>query len=196
MKPTELLIKEHRVIEVVLDCLVKIIEQGISLHRLNFLRTEEAIDFFRNYADKWHHKKEEDHLFNMVESKNEKQGNEHIQDLKSEHEKNRGFVKGMDASFREAAHGDMKELMEFAKNAREYIDVIKGHIIKEDRIVFPYADEILSSHDQMKLEIAFKETEETDVDNNTNEKYIEIAKKLAMVYNVPEEIDKIWEENK
>jgi hemerythrin-like domain-containing protein len=68
MKPTEILSSEHRVIEQVLGCLEKIIEQARQNGRLERQPAEDAIAFFRNFADRCHHGKEEAHLFPALEA--------------------------------------------------------------------------------------------------------------------------------
>ncbi|MEK6816956.1 MAG: hemerythrin domain-containing protein, partial [Nanoarchaeota archaeon] len=63
MKATEILSEEHRHILKVIDAIeeeCKALEAGKSLDKKFFL---DAIDFIRNYADKFHHAKEEDILF-------------------------------------------------------------------------------------------------------------------------------------
>jgi len=63
MKPTQILSEEHKYILEVIAALnreCQSLESGKNLDK-NFF--EEAIDFIRNYADKFHHAKEEDILF-------------------------------------------------------------------------------------------------------------------------------------
>ena len=69
MKPTEILSGEHRVIEQVLTCLEQIAETCRKDGRLDKLSAEQALNFFRNFADRCHHGKEEAHLFPAIEAK-------------------------------------------------------------------------------------------------------------------------------
>lgn len=184
MSPIELLINEHRYIVLVLDCLSKMVEESLTRKKLNFLRAEEVVDFFRNFADKWHHKKEEDILFKIMIERGLTGDSDYVADLTGEHEKGRSHVKGMDDAFREAAHGDMKEVMNFGRHAREYIDLLKGHILKEDRIVFPYVEEFFTDDDMHLLTDKFIKAGKEDDDKDTETKYINIANSLALVYNI------------
>ena len=63
MKPTDLLSNEHRVIEQVLDCLEKMVARSAEHQQLEEEPARQAVDFFRNFADRCHHGKEEAHLF-------------------------------------------------------------------------------------------------------------------------------------
>jgi len=66
---TEILSDEHRVIEVVLTCLGKITEEANSTGKLDEASANQAIDVIRTFADKCHHGKEEDHLFETLVKK-------------------------------------------------------------------------------------------------------------------------------
>ena len=69
MNPTDILMDEHRVIEQVLNCLEKIIEQATAAGRLEEEPAREALDFFRTFADRCHHGKEEAHLFPLMQTR-------------------------------------------------------------------------------------------------------------------------------
>jgi len=69
MQPVEILISEHRLIEQMVSLLEKEIEKTTSAGKVdpNFLVA--VVDFFRTYADKYHHGKEEGILFKELSSK-------------------------------------------------------------------------------------------------------------------------------
>ena len=69
MKPTEILSGEHRVIEQVLDCLERIAQRCRDEAVWTEASAMQALDFFRNFADRCHHGKEETHLFPAMEAK-------------------------------------------------------------------------------------------------------------------------------
>ena len=69
MRPTEILMQEHRVIEQVLDCLETMAQRAEAGEGVDLESAKQAIDFFRNFADRCHHGKEEDCLFPLLEQK-------------------------------------------------------------------------------------------------------------------------------
>lgn len=184
MSPLDLLVHEHRYIEIVLDCLSRMVEESLTRKKLNFLRAEETVDFFRNYADRWHHKKEEDILFKLMVEKDKIGETDYVSDLTSEHEKGRSHVRGMNDAFREAAHGDMEDVMNFGRHAREYIDLLRGHILKEDRIVFPFVEKAFGADDLSSLEEMFRKAESKGQESGSQEKFSDTAIRLAQVYNI------------
>jgi len=116
---------------------------------------EKVIRFIRNYADKFHHAKEEDILFKEF-NKCAEEGCVHcnpVEQMLLEHELGRGFVKGMEDGLRE---GNKKKLTE---NAGGYCQLLREHILKEDSILYPMADEALSQNTQKSMGKKFKKVE-------------------------------------
>ena len=68
MKATEILIQEHRIIEQGLNCLEVMAQQAANKKMLDEERAFQAIEFFKNFADKCHHGKEEERLFPALEA--------------------------------------------------------------------------------------------------------------------------------
>jgi hemerythrin-like domain-containing protein len=57
------------------------------------------------------------------------------------------------------------------KASRSYIDLLSKHIQKEDNILYPLANQILTEEDQEELERGFEEVEEKVMGPGVHEKY-------------------------
>jgi hemerythrin-like domain-containing protein len=57
MQPIDILMSEHRVIEQVLRCLERMAEKCLLYGHFDLQAVRQAIDFFRNFADRCHHQK-------------------------------------------------------------------------------------------------------------------------------------------
>ncbi len=181
---TKILSDEHRVIEVVLDCLDKISEEANSAGKLDEESALQAIDVIRTFADKCHHGKEEDHLFaTLIEKGMPKEGGP-VGQMLVEHEQGRAFVKGMADSVSDAATGDAEALSKFSQNAQGYVQLLRAHIKKEDGVLFPMADKVLNDEDQKELMKAFDVVESDHMGTGTHERYIGIVVSLAKKYGV------------
>ena len=189
MKPTDILMQEHRVIEQVLNCLEKMAEQSEEEGRLHREHAEQAVAFFRAFADQCHHGKEEDRLFPLAHERGISREGGPIGQMLLEHTQGRAAVKKMDEAIPGAAEGDPAALEAFRKGAREYIDLLRAHIRKEDECLFPMADQVLSPRDQEDLMASFEEAESTLHEPGTHEKFLEIANHLADYYGVPKVAD-------
>ncbi|MDF1543660.1 MAG: hemerythrin domain-containing protein [bacterium] len=181
---TKILSDEHRVIEVVLDCLDKITEEANSVGKLNEESAVQAIDVIRTFADKCHHGKEENHLFATLVKKGMPQEGGPVGQMLVEHEQGRAFVKGMADSVVEAAAGNADALSKFTQNAHGYVQLLRAHIQKEDGVLFPMADKVLNEEDQKELMKAFEVVESDHMGAGTHEKYIGIVVSLAKQYRV------------
>jgi hemerythrin-like domain-containing protein len=136
-KPIGVLMIEHRLIERALTAL----EAKVNAGRPDVIAFAELIDFFGTYADATHHGKEEDIMF--VEADALAMGDELtrvLAELRDEHVRFRGYRRAMDADNRRLAAGDHAALGELAAKAREFIPLLRQHIVKEDKVFFPGFD--------------------------------------------------------
>jgi hemerythrin-like domain-containing protein len=186
MKPSDILSGEHRVIELVLNCLEKISEACLRDDRLDEMSAREAIDFFRNFADRCHHGKEEAHFFPAMEAKGFSRESGPTGVMLREHELGREYIRGMDDAVDEASSGDRSACSKFIANAQNYLDLLREHIEKEDHCLFSMADQAFDEEDQQKLLAAFARVESEEIGDGTHEKYLAIANELAQRFGVAE----------
>lgn len=184
MKPTEILASEHRVIEQVLDCLERMVQRAAAAGALEKQPAEEAIEFFRNFADRCHYGKEETHLFPALEAKGFPRDAGPTGVMLREHELGRAHVRAMAEAIDAAAAGDRAALDRFADHARSYIALLREHIRKEDHCLFTMADQAFSQEDQARLLGAFQKVESEEMGEGTHERYLKIAHDLADRYGV------------
>jgi hemerythrin-like domain-containing protein len=185
MQPTEILSGEHRVIEQVLDCLDKMVQRYKTEGKLDMQSVKDAVDFFRNFADRCHHGKEETHLFPAMEAKGMPRDGGPTGVMLYEHEQGRKYVRGMDESIEGIANGDVASKNAFVQNAQLYINLLREHIQKEDHCLFAMANNVLNEQDQQVLSAAFEKVETEEIGEGIHEKYLKIADDLAKKYGVP-----------
>lgn len=185
MEPTTILSNEHRVIEIVLAALENLANRALAEKRLDRQSALEAIDFIKNFADRCHHGKEEDHLFVALVNKGMPKEGGPVGQMLFEHEQGRAFVVGMAENLAGAEGGDMQAVRDYAKNALGYVELLRAHIHKEDHILFPLAGRMLEDSDKSRLLEKFESVESEHMGHGTHEKYIKIAENLAARFNVP-----------
>lgn len=178
MKPTEILMHEHEIILLVLKGVEReanAIEGGAPI---NAEKISQMVDFFRNFADKCHHGKEEKHLFPRLEQRGIPREGGPIGVMLYEHEEGRGFVRRM-AELLEKPLSDEGVRMQTADAMLGYVELLRSHIDKENNILFPMGDGVLSETDQAELAEAFEKLEREEIGEGVHEKYHELAHKLA-----------------
>lgn len=158
-KPTTFLSNEHKNILKVIDSILKRcddIEAGREMNKEFFAK---AINFIKNYADKFHHSKEEDILFLELNKDGVLEHCNPVGQMLHEHDLGRGFVRGLSEAV------EKSDKAEAVKNAREYCELLQEHIFKEDNILYPMADTALKEETQKLIiekfaqipEVNFKE---------------------------------------
>ncbi len=187
MRPTEVLSNEHRVIEVMLNCLEQMAARSLADGKLDRQDAEQAVDFIRNFADGCHHGKEEAHLFQTLVAKGMPRESGPVGVMLSEHEQGRAFVRAMAENIGAASEGEKSALQGFAAAANGYVQLLRSHISKEDNVLFPMAENILDDTDREKLHQAFGSVESEQMGEGTHDRYLAIARKLAEKYDVPGE---------
>ncbi len=184
MKPTEILSGEHRIIEQVLDCLEKIAQNCATEGRLDKNSAEQALDFFRNFADRCHHGKEETHLFPAMEAKGFPRQGGPTGVMLDEHEQGRADVRGMAEAVEGAAAGRSEAVTRFVAHAHGYVGLLREHIEKEDHCLFGMANQALNEDEQQRLLEAFQHAEQEHMGLGTHEKYLRVADDLASRFGV------------
>jgi hemerythrin-like domain-containing protein len=140
---TEVMMEEHRLILRMADLLearADLLEGG-RLRRWAFFL--EAVDFIRNYADRFHHAKEEDILFRELVRNGMPAENSPVAAMRLAHEQGRALVRGMEEAAQRAIGGEPSAASALVENARGYVAFIRDHIEKEDTILYPLAERLL-----------------------------------------------------
>ncbi len=148
--PIAILVLEHEVILRALALLEQLgqrLESRVTVDRssLSWL-----IDFFRAFADRCHHGKEEKHLFPALERHGVPKEGGPLGVMREEHEEGRALVRAM-------AEGDDRQI---AKAIRGYVILLRAHIDKENSVLFPLAEQVLSGDEQRTLMHAFEAVEQ------------------------------------
>lgn len=178
MKPTEILTAEHRVIEQVLNVLEKMTAQAERSGALEKQDASDAVEFFRMFADKCHHGKEEAQLFPAMEAKGFPRDGGPTGVMIHEHEQGRRHVRAMADAI------EKNDAKEFARNGRAFIELLRQHIQKEDHCLFSMADQAFRPADQASLLAAFEAVERDHMGAGTHEKFLKLANDLADRYGV------------
>ena len=172
MKPTEILSGEHRIIEQVLDCLEKMAQNCAVQGRLDKTSAEQALNFFRNFADRCHHGKEETCLFPAMEAKGFPRQGGPTGVMLDEHEQGRAHVGAMADAIEGAAAGNSDAVRRFVAHAHGYVGLLREHIEKEDHCLFAMANQALTENDQQRLLEAFENVKHEHMGLGTHEKFL------------------------
>lgn len=138
---TSRLREEHQLILRVAGAMQALLGEAEGPDGLDFDTIADCITFIRLFADACHHGKEEDLLFPELEAAGLPRNQGPIAVMLYEHKQGRALTKSMSDSLGSARQGDERALATLQNAARGYIELIRGHIMKEDRILFEMADQ-------------------------------------------------------
>ena len=166
-------------IEPVLACLEKMADQCAAGQALDTRSAEQALDVFRNFADRCHHGKEEDLLFPLIESKgfSREQGPPGV--MPNEHQQGRRLVQAMANALGTAASDADASRRSFIDPARDFVARWREHIHKEDHCLLPIANQALTEPDQRQLVDSFEKVKREDLGHATLQRYGDLATESA-----------------
>ena len=182
MSPTEELKEEHQGITLMLKVLEKICTKMEAQEKVDPNHLERIVEFFRVFADKCHHGKEEDLLFPEMEKAGVPRERGPIGVMLAEHNQGRAFVRGMGEAASRYKQDDARGRTEFVENARNYISLLTQHIQKENNILFPMGDRVLSKEKQEKLVEGFEELERVKIGPGMHETFHQLLHQLQEIY--------------
>lgn len=141
------------------------------------------IDFVRNYADKYHHAKEEDMLFiDMNAELKDKIGEGPVQGMLIEHNFGRGYMMDLEAALKAHREGDAESILDIIANAMGYANLLSKHIHKEDNVIYTFAEKNLAKETLGKLDSQFEEIESSPESIAQREKYLGLVDALESKY--------------
>ncbi len=185
MRPTEILSAEHRVIERVLDCLDRIAARATEREVLDVRSTQNVLRVLRTFADACHHGKEEKLLFPRMEARGMPRHVGPLAVMLEEHELGRRAVRALTEAVEAVMGGNKAGIALFAHHAREFTDLLRDHIAKEDEILFPMAESMFTAEDRAQLLKAFESVEHDDVGPGVHEEMLALVEGLCRDYQVP-----------
>lgn len=173
------LMQEHRLIERVLDALETAaghLEAGHSVPPEFFL---DAADFIAGFADGCHHRKEEGVLFGaMVESGLPRPEEPPLEIFLDEHVEGRALTRAMRDAAGQLRGGDAGARAPLVLSVNRYVALLRDHIAREDDMLFPMAEEMLSAEQQRSVLRDFERVEREDVGPGAHERFHALAERL------------------
>jgi hemerythrin-like domain-containing protein len=175
---TEILKHEHQLVMLVVEAMEREADKIETTGEIDFDDVARMVDFSENFTDGCHHAKEEKSLFpRLRESNAGMQAPTSV--MLQQHESGRQRIRAVDAALPAARQGDADATRLVAENLRAYAVGLRDHIGKENEVLFPMADGILSPDDQGRLAIEFDRIESEEVGAGVHEKYHAMARELA-----------------
>ena len=141
------------------------------------------IDFVRTYADKHHHGKEEDILFETMNKEIEKLAKSGaITGMYIEHDMGRLYMGNLEKAINRFKSGDDESRLDIIANAISYTDLLDRHIEKENTAMYRFAENMLNDSSKAFIEEECKKVETSATEAGLQKKYIGLIEELEKKY--------------
>lgn len=181
MTATENLISEHKYIIELLGIMSKISEKIISNEVFYTRDIEDIIHLLKHFIENSHHKKEE--IFypalTAAELPNDR---EELSIMFYEHALARNYIKDISSCVINCKIGNSFSQELLAESMMKYVVLLKNHIRKEEKIIFPMANKILDEDEQVEIYKQFEKIEEKIVQHVFHEHYHRLLENLKNKY--------------
>jgi len=152
---TQVMVDEHMLILRMISLVEKNTELLVQGKFRNWQFYLDAVDFIRNYADRFHHAKEEDVLFVELIENGMPEKQSPIEAMQMEHDAGRAHVRAMEEAAQQALEGKTGQTVMIAEHARGYAALLRSHIEKEDEILYPLAERVLPEDVRARMLAAY-----------------------------------------
>jgi DUF438 domain-containing protein len=137
----------------------------------------QVLDYFQNYVDACHNKKEENHLFPLVEARGIPRAGGPLAVMLAEHDQGRSLLPEFARAARTYIDGDPSVLPDLRELFSQYSALLKNHFWKENDILYPMARRVMSDEDGEAVVAGIEETE-ARLGPDTRERYYALAERI------------------
>lgn len=173
----DILKHEHDIILAALNLLDSLSQQMGAEQAVDARDVDDLLSVFREFADKCHHGKEEDLLFPALVKTGLAADSGPLAEMLREHVEGRRAMRAME----DAAQAPL-EVAEFVSAAQDYSRLLRAHIEKENTILFPMANQVLSAAQLDALERGFGEFESKTMGPGRHDELHALIKRLQRRY--------------
>ena len=165
--PVQVLVDEHKIIMRWLALIPRVIEHLDIEADMAWGWIRRGVDVIREYADGYHHAKEEDIMFKYAD-----ENMEIIQVMFEDHKTGRNHVKSILAAM------ESRDKEKAATHLLAYKELLTEHIRKEDEILYPWIDRGLTDSQVGRM---FSEFQEADAKSPDPQFHIEFVQSLEKI---------------
>ncbi|AKA70697.1 hemerythrin domain-containing protein [Clostridium scatologenes] len=179
MNALEIMVGEHSNIKRMLKIVRKYCYKVLKNEALDYNDFYKIIDFVRNYADKHHHSKEENILFDLLSNQfGEKIKNGPIMGMLVEHDLGRLYMSNLENALKRLEAGKEDAKLDIIANSISYTDLLTRHIEREDTALYKFAERSLSEENVKILNEKSEEVEKNAALNSIQDKYQKLIDEL------------------
>ncbi|NVJ93279.1 MAG: hemerythrin domain-containing protein [Methylocystaceae bacterium] len=186
MRQTVTIIRtEHRRLAAIINCFIGVLgDVEAQKNEPDFELLELIHDYFRSFLYKFHHPKEDQHLFPAL-LKVCPELSETIEKLEAEHEKGLVYLENLETSFMAFKENPASGLAAYIDAARTYRDFEWQHMGLEEKEILPVAEEKLPEETWIALDAIFTDHDDPVFGDRPTKKFETLLSKIVNTAPAP-----------
>jgi hemerythrin-like domain-containing protein len=180
MRSTDTLRQEHEHILQALSVLDALVDRAARSEPAPQADARALLAFFRDFADRSHHAKEENALFPALEARGLPRRGGPIGVMLAEHDEGRALLRAL-ADTAALGEGEAARA-NFAGAARAYTSLLRAHIQKENEILFRMAERVLDVAEDERITSLFAEADAAALPPGERDRLLASVASLACTY--------------
>lgn len=177
-KATGTLEHEHQTIEKVIAASALVLDALENNKEASREELNSIVDFLRVFGEQCHHAKEDDYLFPLLASKGVPIAGCPLGALKKDHEKGRALVGELSQGIEAYASSSGQRKEPLIEALRGLVELYPNHIWKENNLLFPLGEKLLSAEEQERLSADFEKIESA-LGPDVHSRFEDLASKLS-----------------
>lgn len=182
MSPTENLKREHEAINEALNIMSRIADDIRAKRVFYTTDIDSIVDFLIVFWYNCHNQKEEQVFYPALIKAGIQTDDESIGDITHEHSMGRIYIREMCYSIENCKIGNSFSCERLVDSLNNYVNLLRFHIQKEEEILFPKADIVLTEENLREISNQFEAIEEQAIGHSVHEQYFELLKQLKGQY--------------
>jgi len=181
-KTLDIIRNEHRSIAAILHGMEFLVERIRARKAKIDPRVFRAMLYYLDtFSERMHHPKEDNYLFKAMRERSAEAGT-HIADLEEDHARGEDALRRLAQCLVRYEEGGEREFPGFEREVENFVRNYRDHMHKEESVVFPLAERLLSAQDWQAIDRAFEENRDplaADRDTRDFEKLFDRIVNLA-----------------
>lgn len=171
------LVYEHELIERAMAILQRNLD-GLETGKYDATQLTRSLDFLLEFGDKVHNKKEEDHLFPLMETRGIPVEGGPLGVMLMEHEAERELLARMMLDVPKLKDFEPAEIARFVREGKEYLKIRAEHIWKENDVLYAMGRKVISQEDADALLVNFNAIDAAAYGDSAKENYLSMVEEL------------------
>jgi hemerythrin-like domain-containing protein len=174
MRTVEMLLEDHRQIERMLRILAGATARLRNGEPVDADVFQRLADVMADFADRYHHAREEQHVFPVLEGYALLTMAGRLDCMPGEHEIGRGLTSKLKEAADRYATGDADAVPDIVEAAGGYLQLLGHHMGVEEGVLFELAEKVVSDDDDDAMSHALEQVAATYRENGATARVIEV----------------------